>query len=261
MLPLRDHNPAQHPAVVTWLLIGICLVVYFVIQPGGQSTFSSRTESTDTSQRDVIFTFEHAAIPCELTHNRPLTTGDARADSCQDKPTGRPLFPAKPIYLTVLYSMFLHGSVMHILGNMLFLWIFGNNVEDRLGKIPYLLFYLAAGIVGTVAYVVAQPSSVVPVLGASGAIAGVMGAYFVMYPNAPITTVFLFFPFVFPRIQAKYLLAFWFVSQFFISPGTGVAWMAHVGGFVFGVLVGLLFRPRHRPTAYQPFPPYSPSAY
>jgi membrane associated rhomboid family serine protease len=247
VLPLRDHNPPLRPAIVNWLLIGACLVIYFFVQPGGQGTFAARGESADVGRRDVVFTFQHAAIPCEVTHDRPLTAADVRTQECLSKTESRPLFPGKPVYLAVLYSMFLHGSLTHILGNMLFLWIFGNNVEDRLGHVGYLGFYLVAGIVGAAAHVLAQPASIVPVVGASGAIAGVMGAYLVMYPNAPITTVFLAFPFVFPRIRAKWLLAFWFVSQFFLSPGSGVAWVAHVGGFLFGLLIGMFFRSRPQP--------------
>jgi membrane associated rhomboid family serine protease len=126
---------------------------------------------------------------------------------------------------------------------MLFLWVFGNNVEDRLGHVPYLLFYVASGIVATLAHVGVDPSSTIPVVGASGAIAGVMGAYLVWFPNVPILTAFFYILILLREIKAKWLLGFWFVLQFFTSPNDGVAWVAHVGGFVFGVLVGLLLRP------------------
>src|SRR5207253_8078046 len=134
----------------------------------------------------------------------------------------------------ILYSMFLHGSLLHIAGNMLFLWIFGNNIEDKMGPVWYLVFYLAGGLVAAAAHIIVQPTSTVPVVGASGAIAAVMGAYLVLFPNAPIRTVFIFFIFFLRDIRAKWLLIFWFISQFFISPGEGVAWVAHVGGFIFG---------------------------
>jgi membrane associated rhomboid family serine protease len=141
--------------------------------------------------------------------------------------------------------MFLHGSLLHIGGNMLFLWIFGNNVEDRFGHIPYLIFYLVAGVVATAVYVLFNPDSTAPLLGASGAIAGVMGAYLVLFPRAPIRTLILIPPIIlWPRLPAWALLLFWFGSQFFISPGSGVAWVAHVGGFIFGALVGWAFRGR-----------------
>jgi membrane associated rhomboid family serine protease len=134
--------------------------------------------------------------------------------------------------------MFLHGSLLHIGGNMLFLWIFGNNVEDRFGHVPYLIFYLVAGVVATFVYVLSNPLSTAPLLGASGAIAGVMGAYLVLFPRVPIRTLILIPPIIlWPRLPAWVLLLVWFVSQFFLSPGSGVAWTAHVGGFVFGTLV------------------------
>jgi membrane associated rhomboid family serine protease len=131
---------------------------------------------------------------------------------------------------------------------MLFLWVLGNNVEDRFGKVTYLLFYLVAGVVATLAHIAVQPSSVVPVVGASGAIAGVMGAYLVLFPRAPINSLIIVPPIIlFRRIGARWVLGFWFLSQFFLSPGSGVAWVAHVGGFVFGALVGLLWRSRSQP--------------
>ncbi|RMH76163.1 MAG: rhomboid family intramembrane serine protease, partial [Actinomyces sp.] len=143
----------------------------------------------------------------------------------------------------------LHGSWLHLGGNMLFLWVFGNNVEDHLGHLRYLVFYLAAGAVAALAHFALDVDSTIPVVGASGAIAGVMGAYAVWFPWARVRTIFffLFIPF-FYEIPAAALLALWFLSQFFIVPGSGVAWMAHVGGFVFGALVALAVRadPRFR---------------
>jgi membrane associated rhomboid family serine protease len=147
--------------------------------------------------------------------------------------------PHKNVWLAVVVSMFLHGGLLHLGGNMLFLWIFGNNIEDRLGRVRYLLFYLAAGVVATASQVALDPSSVLPMIGASGAIAGVMGAYLLLYPNARILSLLFVFP---VEIRAKWLLGFWFVSQFFLSPSSGVAWGAHVGGFVFGALLALGWR-------------------
>ncbi len=119
------------------------------------------------------------------------------------------------------------------------LWIFGNNIEDRLGHRRYLLFYLVGGVLATVAHFLGQPSSTVPVVGASGAIAAIMGAYLVWFPNAPIRTLVFF---VLRDVRAKWFLAFWFVTQFFVGAESGVAWVAHVGGFVFGVFIGLVVR-------------------
>ncbi len=252
MLPLRDDNPTGRAAVMTLLLIGGCVVVYFGIQ---------RSESANVYDRqarqvqEVRFTIDHAAIPKEIVKRRPLSRDEVAQEFGPEAPaavcsaaafddavnTSPACDPQKNIYLAILFSMFLHGSLLHLGGNMLFLWVFGNNIEDERGPVRYLLFYLAAGLVAMAAHVAIDPNSVVPVVGASGAIAGVMGAYFVLYPNAPILTLILFFiPFI-RRISAKWLLGFWFVSQFLLAQ-PGVAWAAHVGGFLFGVLAGLLWR-------------------
>jgi membrane associated rhomboid family serine protease len=143
------------------------------------------------------------------------------------------------VWQSVLVSMFLHGSLLHLGGNLLFLWIFGNNIEDHLGPIRYALFYVLGGIVATLTHVVLNLDSTIPMIGASGAIAAVMGAYLVWFPDAPVRTLLTFFFILVVRIRAKWLLGFWFALQFLTSPNSGVAWAAHVGGFVAGVLVGL----------------------
>jgi membrane associated rhomboid family serine protease len=139
---------------------------------------------------------------------------------------------------------------------MLFLWIFGNNIEDRLGSVRYLGFYLLGGLAATVAHIVVQPFSTVPLIGASGAIAAVMGAYLVWFPDAPVRALLFF---IFPTyIRAKWFLGFWFVMQFFTNAGSGVAWVAHVGGFVFGVLVALLVRKKPKAAEHLFRQPYRP---
>ena len=239
MIPLHDQNPTRTLPVMTILLMAACIGIYFFVQPH------------NTSVEDAKFSFKNAAIPCEIVQGRPLTEnevdetlGAGDASACDDAPSSEdePVFPQKSPYLSILYSMFLHGSLLHLGGNMLFLWVFGNNIEDHAGKVKYLLFYLLAGLVATVAQIGIDPNSTIPMIGASGAVAGVMGAYLVMYPNIRIHTLFFMFIIFFREIQAKWLLGFWFVSQFFTSPDAGVAWMAHVGGFVFGVLGGLVWR-------------------
>jgi membrane associated rhomboid family serine protease len=240
VIPLKDYNVATRRPIVTLVIIAACVAVYFFVQPVGQVVPFRHNQSTAVQQADQQFTFSHAAIPCELTHGRPLGTEDI--NGCAAGGQGQPFFPHKNIWLAVLYSMFLHGSLLHIGGNMLYLWIFGNNVEDRFGHLAYLVFYLAAGVVATAVYVALDPASIVPLIGASGAIAGVMGAYLVLFPRAPINSLILFPPIVlFRRIQARWLLLFWIASQFLLSPGSGVAWTAHVGGFAFGVLVGFIW--------------------
>jgi len=251
VLPLKDYNPTRRFAMVTAVLIGINLFVYFLLQRPGSN------DQTELS-------YSYAAIPCEVVTGAPLSNQEIgrtlRGDlvACNDASTVDPTparFPAKSVYLAVLYSMFLHGGLLHIGGNMLFLWVFGNNIEDHMGVVGYLAFYLAAGLVATVAHILVQPASTVPVVGASGAIAGVMGAYMVLFPRVHIRTLLVVFLVLIRDIPAFWLLAFWFVSQFLTNPNEGVAWVAHVGGFVFGALVALLLRSRLRPApaAYPSF--------
>jgi membrane associated rhomboid family serine protease len=234
VLPLHDDNPTRRRPWVTLALIAINVVVYFAWQPQGATTVEQQVTT-------IEFTYEHAAVPCELTSGHPLTVLQYQSGCEADG--GRRIFPGKSVWLAVVVSMFLHGGLLHLGGNMLFLWIFGNNVEDRLGRVGYLVFYLAAGILATLAHVALQPHSTDPVIGASGAIAGVMGAYLVWFPNARVFTAFFLVLVWFRQIRAKWVLGFWFLSQFLISPNEGVASAAHVGGFVVGVLVALLLRP------------------
>lgn len=238
MLPLRDRNPTRRTPVVTILLIVANVVVYFLLQQPAQSEASG----------DVRFAYEYAAIPCEVVTGDPLDVneigrtielGDQSACVTERQPGVEEVFPDKRVWVAVLFSMFLHGGIAHLAGNMLFLWIFGNNIEDHLGWLRYLAFYLLAGIVATLAHIAVQPDSTIPLVGASGAIAGVMGAYLVWFPRARILSLVFV---VITEIPAVWVLGFWFVSQFFINPMSGVASMAHVGGFVFGVLGGLVVR-------------------
>ena len=241
MIPLKDENPTHRRPYVTIAIIAACIGIYFLWQP---SPFGD-------DQDDLLFNLEHAAVPCELSQGHPLTVDEVRAtygqfgrqDACEaGSPDSDEAYPGKSVWLAVLVSMFLHGSILHLAGNMLFLWIFGNNIEDRLGHVRYLLFYLVGGIAATATHVLLDMDGTLALVGASGAIAAVMGAYLVWFPDAPVRTLLVFFFILVVRIRAKYLLAFWFVLQFFTAPDSGVAWAAHVGGFVFGVLVGLAVR-------------------
>lgn len=244
MLPLRDENPTTRKPFVTIALILTCIGVYFLVQPSGLSA------TDDSAQSDTAFTVEYAAIPCEIVEGRPLTINELNRTFVQGDPTAcdgadttEEGFPAKNVYLALLFSMFMHAGLLHIGGNMLFLWVFGNNIEDRIGPLPYLAFYLLGGLAATAAHVALDPNSTVPVVGASGAVAAVMGAYLVLYPRHRIHSIIILGFFVlFRPLRAWILLGFWFVSQFAIDPNSGVAWAAHVGGFVFGVLGGLVMR-------------------
>lgn len=253
MIPLKDYNPTRRFPVITLLLIAINVGVYFFVQ-----------RPFDETSSQARFSYEVAAIPCEVVQGRPLTQDEIvqtlrfnNDSACERRPAtaDEEVFPHKSVWLAVVYSMFLHGSLLHIGGNMLFLWIFGNNIEDRMGFAGYIGFYLLAGLVASAAHILVQPNSTVPVVGASGAIAGVMGAYLVLFPNVKIRSLIIFFVILFRDISAKWLLGIWFVTQFFTNPNEGVAWVAHVGGFAFGALVALFLRDRLRPSRVSSFEP------
>ncbi len=259
MIPLKDYNPTRRFPVITLVLIVLNVGVYFFVQ-----------RPYDNPDDQIRFSYEVAAIPCEVVAGRPLTEDEVirtlRFDDDTACDRGTPVgeneevFPNKSVWLALVYSMFLHGGLLHLGGNMLFLWIFGNNIEDRMGIAGYIGFYLVAGLAASFAHIFVQPDSTIPVVGASGAIAGVMGAYLVLFPNVRIRSLIILIVLVlFRDIPAKWLLGAWFVLQFFTSPDEGVAWVAHVGGFVFGALVALLLRDRLRPSRVavpdpQPYP-------
>ena len=238
MIPLHDRNPTRRTPWITIALVVVNIGVFVLLQGGG----------TASDQDQASFTYEHAAIPCEIVRQRPLTFREIDGDTCPDAaPRGRVAFPDKHIDLAIVVSMFLHASWVHLLGNMLFLWIFGNNVEDRLGPALYLGFYLVGGVVATAAQLAIDPTSTAPLLGASGAIAAVMGAYLVWFPRARILTWIAVLLILVIEVPAWIVLGFWFVSQFFTQANSGVAWMAHVGGFAYGIAIAAMLRRSHAP--------------
>lgn len=226
LIPISDANPTRGFPIVTVVLIVLNVVAFFFVQPG----FGQSAEATN-------YFVENVAVPCQLQDECP----DRPVQYSEDEdPVEIPERSLLSFVGAILFSTFLHGGFLHIAGNMLFLWIFGNNVEDYLGKIKFAIFYLAAGIAAGFAHVLTNLEGIpalLPAVGASGAIAGVMGAYLVLFPRARINTLVpLFFIWTFVRLSAWIVLGLWFVFQFFTSPDAGVAWMAHVGGFVFGAI-------------------------
>ena len=227
MIPIRDANPGVTRPLITWMIIGVAAFVFFFVQP-------------HTEQAAYEFDLAHAAIPCELSSGALLDHGDL--NGCSDVSNPPPLFPEKNLWESVIASMFLHASFWHLAGNLWVLWIFGNNVEDAFGKVGYLAFYLISGVAATATFVLAMPEATTPLIGASGAIAGVMGAYLVLYPRARIVSVFPILFFLPIALPAALFLGVWLVGQFFVS-GTGIAWQAHIGGFLFGAVIAMLLRP------------------
>ncbi len=226
MFPIRDLNPTRIFPVMTIAFILINVGVYFVWQP--HNNVNQETE----------FLYRNAAIACEITTGDPLSEIEITTQQCNNDQAS-PVFPDKNVWLAVAASMFLHGGIAHLLFNMWFLWIFGNNVEEAYGTVGYLLMYLVAGLGATAAFVLANPNATEPMIGASGAIAGVLGAYFVLFPRNRVLSLLFFF---FVQVPAWLYLALWFGLQF-VGQDPGVAWEAHVGGFLVGVALTLVLRP------------------
>jgi membrane associated rhomboid family serine protease len=238
VIPIRDENPTARRAIVTILLIVVNIAIYFGIQ------FPKHDANAE-----ALFEYRWAGVPCEVRTGKPIVLvpdGTILAPSACAIPAGGVVaptraFPDKNVWLAVFFSMFLHGSILHVLGNMLFLWIFGNNVEDHLGRVGFLALYLVGGIVASLVHIVGNLDSTAPFLGASGAIAVVMGAYIVWFPRARVLTlvpiVLIFLP---VRLPAMIVLGLWFVLQFFTQSSSGIATLAHIGGFVFGMLVAFV---------------------
>ena len=254
MIPIADETPTRRFPLVTVILMGLCIIVFFAIQPTRITTEHFLSPGLELVNRDELqFLVDNAAIPCEITKGRPLTErefrdtfdfGDGSACSNRDGPRHS---PHKIVYLGLLATMFLHGSPEHLFGNLLFLWVFGNDIEHRWGRWRYLLLYVVGGLVASLAHVLSDPSSTVPMIGASGAIAAVMGAYLVCYPSNRVKTIIFFGPMLLRKVKAVWLLLVCLATQLLLIPGnSGIAWAAHVGGFLFGVLLGLLWRRRGR---------------
>jgi membrane associated rhomboid family serine protease len=247
VIPIHDVNPLRRTPWVTYALIAINVAV--LLRTPLVSMLGAVHPSLAALCGQQAFYDHYAAIPRELIHNRQLAlVATGRPGSAPGTCTIAPPTYHKIPVLSVLFSMFLHAGWLHLLGNMLFLAVFGNNIEDRLGKIFYPVFYLASGYVAAYGFAAASPGSATPLIGASGAIAGVLGAYLVLYPRARVWSLVPFLLFIPLRIPAWLVLGLWFVLQWAYSAGFGaagagsVAYPAHVVGFLFGVVVGLLVR-------------------
>jgi membrane associated rhomboid family serine protease len=248
VIPIHDQNPLRRKPIVTWGLIGINVVV-FLTEPGVTHIGVNASETVRQVCHQLAYFDQHAAIPKELVHNRTLPPHQHTVDSVVG-PVRCPTVDehGKSPVVSVLESMFLHGGWLHLLGNMLFLLIFGNNVEDRMGRMKFLIFYLASGYIAAYGFAAANVSSTETVIGASGAIAGVLGAYLVMFPKARVTSLVPFLFFIPLRLPAWIVLGSWFALQALYANGTGVAdgagvaYAAHVVGFIFGALIALAFR-------------------
>ena len=244
VIPVHDVNPTRRTPYVTYLLIAVN-VVAFLLSPVAAHVLGDSPAAQQC--RQLAFFDHYAAEPRELLRNAQDGAGVTGAVAPQDAGRGKvacveqspPPFDKTP-FLSVLTAMFLHGGWLHLLGNMLFLYVFGNNVEDRLGRLRYLAFYLGCGYAATYGFALFTPSSSTPLVGASGAIAGVLGAYLVMFPRARVWSLLTFFFFLPVRLPAWLVLGSWFFLQYAyfrgagVAEGGGVAYGAHVIGFLVG---------------------------
>lgn len=215
MIPLRDINPTTRPAILTYVLLAANIVIFFLTSPG-------------------------------------LVISDSVVQQYAFQPT---MIAAGHGYDRLFTAMFLHENLLHVGGNMLFLWIFGNNVEDRLGSLRFAFLYLASGIVGSLVQVYANPTSTSYGLGASGAISGVLAAYVLFYPSARVLTFII--PFFIVTLRAWLFIGYWIAYQAFfafqpISASSGVAFFAHLGGFATGFVLALVLQPRRSPPGIYP---------
>ena len=212
MIPLKDDNPTSGRPIVTYSIIIVCVLVFL-------------TQLGSSSYKTGQLFYSYGLIPSVLMGHDELPMD----------------IYALPAYLTIFSSMFMHGGFMHILGNMLYMWIFADNIEDDLGPYKFLIFYLLSGVGAAMTQVFMDTHSQIPMVGASGAIGGVLGAYLINHPKAKVLVLipFGFFSQLL-KIKALYVLGFWFILQF-ISSGGGVAYAAHIGGFVSGIILILFF--------------------
>src|SRR5215469_7574606 len=249
VIPVHDVNPVRRTPWVTYALVAINVVV-FLLTPAALGTLAARPGPSALCHQAAFYD-RYAAIPRELTTGRQLRL--VPNGVAVRSPHGVACVVHRPAYhksppLSVLWSMFLHEGWLHLLGYMLFLVVFGNNVEDRMRKLPFLIFYLASGYVAAYGFALAHPGSTTPLIGASGAISGILGAYLVLYPRARVWSLVPFLLFIPLRIPAWLVLGLWFLLQWAYSAGImtsgagSVAYLAHVIGFLVGVLTGVGMR-------------------
>ncbi|SMF37290.1 rhomboid family intramembrane serine protease [Streptomyces sp. Amel2xC10] len=240
VIPVHDVNPVRRTPVVTYALIAANVLVFFFM-PGLSGSVAGDSTLAQTCHLHA-FLEQYAAVPTELIHHRLprlVPTGDTHAGGCL---LGPPEYDKSPLF-SVFTAMFLHGGWLHLLGNMLFLLIFGNNIEDRMGHVRFALFYVVCGYAASYGFALLNADSADPLIGASGAIAGVLGAYLVLYPRARVWVLVPFLVFLPLRLPAWLVLGFWFVLQAVYSSGEGVseagtvAYAAHITGFLAGMLL------------------------
>ena len=224
MIPISDINPARNVPVVSRIFIILSSLTFLFLQP--------------KNNIDLLnYFYKYAAIPCELINNLPISANQFYNNNCSLEPD-IVIFPDKNILLSIIVSLFLHANFLHILGNLWSFWIFGNNVEDKLGKIRFILFLIVSGVISIVGHSFLNVGNLNPIVGASGIVSALMGAYLYLFPNAKLLVLVPFGVFFPTTIKAKYFMIFWLISQFIIAiQNNNISWEAHISGFLFGYLL------------------------
>ena len=231
MIPISDINPPKNNPVISRIFIFLSILVYVLIQPRNPNELFN-------------FFYEFAAIPCEVFSNQPLSLEQYYNNQCSLK-SSNIVFENKNIFLSLLFSNMFHANFVHILGNLWSFWIFGNNIEDKLGKIRFIIFLIFTGLASMFSHIILISFDINPIVGASGIVSALMGAYLYLFPNAQLL-VLVPFGFLFPTtIKAKFFMIFWFISQILIAlQNTNISWEAHIGGFIVGYLILKVFNYR-----------------
>lgn len=249
VVPIYDINPARRTPWITYALI-TANVVAFLGTPAASLLGAGELSLADLCQHEAFFS-RYGAIPAEMLTNQQLSsvaTGTIGEGACAVGPPGYFKAPA----LSVFQAMFLHGSWLHLIGNMLFLWVFGNNVEDRMGRFNFLLFYLVTGYIAAYGFALSTPDMTLPMVGASGAVSGVLGAYFILFPGARVWSlvpILLFLPLKLPAwivLGTWFALQWLFAADYYITGVGEVAYLAHVLGFMAGMAVAIPMRAASR---------------
>ncbi len=229
MIPISDINPAENIPIISRIFIILSALIFLFITPKGSAEL-------------FTFFYQYAAIPCEIINNSPLSVNQFYSNSCLAEPDVL-IFDNKNISFSLFFSLFLHANFLHLLGNLWSFWIFGNNIEDKLGKLRFCIFIFVTGFVSIVSHVILNAYNINPIVGSSGIVSALMGAYLYLFPNARLL-VLVPFGVLFPTtLKAKYFMLFWLISQLFIAlQSNSISWEAHIGGFIFGYFILNIFK-------------------
>ena len=231
VIPISDINPARNTPVISRIFMFATVGVFLIIQPKNQIELFN-------------FFYQYSAIPCELVNFSPISESQFYNNDCFNSQSSS-IFPEKNLLLSVISANFFHANFIHILGNLWSFWIFGNNVEDKLGKFRFIIFLIFTGLASMFSHIILNAFDINPIVGASGIVSALMGAYLYLFPNAQLL-VLVPFGFLFPTtIKAKFFMIFWFISQILIAlQNTNISWEAHIGGFIVGYLILKVFNYR-----------------